>query len=314
LALKLSGVDPDSEVITTSMTCIASVTPISNLGAKIVWADIQKETGNISVDSVKKLITKKTKAVLCVDWAGLPCDLIALQNLCRLHDIKSIQDAAHGFGSNYEGKSICHFADFTCYSFQAIKHITCGDGGLLVCANKGDYTRAKNLKWFGFDRDGCKTSKGEWKGQRWEVDIDEAGYKFYMNNISAAIGLSQLKHIDNVLSSHKNNAKIYAKHFSDKFKVDALTFPIGGDPAYWVYTVLLDESVDRDGILKNLNDMGIGAGLVHIPCHNYSCFSESFTELPMTDYFHTHQLSFPCGWWLTDCDVKNIINEMDAML
>ena len=156
LALKLSGVNSDSEVITTSMTCVASNTPIHSLGAKIVWADIDHKTGNISVGDVKNKITNKTKAVLCVDWAGLPCDLVELHSLCKQHGIKLIQDAAHAFGATYKGQSISHFSDFTCYSFQAIKHLTCGDGGALVCLNDDDFDRAKRLKWFGIDREASR--------------------------------------------------------------------------------------------------------------------------------------------------------------
>mgnify|MGYP006419008119 FL=1 len=164
LALKLCGVVEGTEVIAPSMTCVASLTPIHNIGGKIVWADIKSNTGNIDLEEIRKKINRNTKAVLCVDWAGLPCELEELHQLCKESGIKLIQDAAHSFGATYKGKSVCHFSDFTCYSFQAIKHITCGDGGLLVCSDENDYKRAKKLKWFGFDRDGVKDEKGEWKG------------------------------------------------------------------------------------------------------------------------------------------------------
>ena len=203
MALKLSGVDSGSEVISTAMTCVATNTPIKNLGAKVVWADIDRNTGNISPESVILKITEKTKAVMCGNWAGLPCDLKKLHKICKSKNIKLIQDAAHAFGALYDNKSIVCNADFTCFSFQAIKHITSGDGGALVCLDENHYNAAEKMKWFGLDRSATKDEKGEWKGQRWESDIYSAGFKFNMNNISAAIGLSSIKHADKIIDKHR---------------------------------------------------------------------------------------------------------------
>lgn len=314
LALKLSGVSPGDEVIATSMTCVASNTPISNLGAKVVWCDIDRETGNIDPLKVESLITEKTKAILCVNWAGIPCDLEALQSICKKHNIKLIQDAAHSFGATYNGEQVCHHADYTCYSFQAIKHITTGDGGALVCKSSDDFERAKKLKWFGIDREATKDEKGEWKGQRWEVNIPEAGYKFHMNNISAAIGLSQIPHIDTLLQSHINNAELYSTLLKDNLYVKPLKFLKNTQPTYWVYTVLLDKSLDRNKILEKLNKHNIAAGLVHIPCHGYECFLESQSELPDTDYFYNHQISLPCGWWLSNEDITFISETLVSII
>ena len=312
MALKLSNVGYGDEVITTSMTCLATNTPIVNLGAKVVWADINPKTGNLCPNSVAKKITDRTKAVMCVNWAGLPCELEELQLLCKENNIKLIQDAAHAFGSKYKNSDISDYADFTCFSFQAIKHITCGDGGALICKSAEDLKRAKKLKWFGLDRDNSKDKNGEWKGQRWHLDVEEAGYKFNMNNITASIGLTQIKHIDNILSSHIRNAATYTKIFKSETLITPLSYPKSSTPTFWVYTVLLDESVDRDAILEKLNKKSIGAGLVHIPNHNYTCFKESFENinLPGVEYFNKHQISLPCGWWLDQKDINFIGNEL----
>jgi len=310
LALKLANVLPGDEVITVSMTCVATNTPILNVGGKVVWADINYHTGNINAFNVEKLISSKTKAIICVNWAGLPCDLDMLSAICKKHNIKLIQDAAHSFGATYNGEHIWHSADYTCYSLQAIKHITTGDGGLLVVnTNDADFERAKRLKWFGIDRDSSKDEKGEWKGQRWQVDIPEAGYKFHMNNITAAIGLAQFDSILNITNSHKENGLAYAKAFKGT-KVVSLEYPSNATPAFWVYTVLLPDTIDRDDTIKRLNSLGIDAGLVHVPNHTYTCFKDSLVELPDTDYFNKHQISLPCGWWLTKEDITYISHEL----
>ncbi len=311
LALKLSGVSPGDEVISTSMTCVASNTPIHNLGAKIVWGDIDPKTGNIDPNKIEKLITNKTKAILCVNWSGIPCELDQLRSICKKHDIKLIQDAAHSLGAKFNNKQIHHSADYTCYSLQAIKHVTCGDGGMLVInTNDSDFNRAKTLKWFGIDREATKDEKGEWKGQRWEVDVKEAGYKFHMNNISAAIGLSQIPHVNNIVETHTNNGLLYEKLFIDNEHITPLIYPSDSTPSFWVYTAMLAEHLDRDKIVEELNAEGINAGLVHVPNHPYTCFKESLTDLPATDYFSKHQISLPCGWWLSDDDINIIARAL----
>ncbi len=311
LALKLSGVSPGDEVISTSMTCVASNTPIHNLGAKIVWGDIDPKTGNIDPNKIEKLITDKTKAILCVNWSGIPCELDQLRSICKKHDIKLIQDAAHSLGAKFNNKQIHHSADYTCYSLQAIKHVTCGDGGMLVVnTNDLDFNRAKTLKWFGIDREATKDEKGEWKGQRWEVDVKEAGYKFHMNNISAAIGLSQIPHVNNIVDTHTNNGLLYEKLFINNEHITPLIYPSDSTPSFWVYTAMLAEHLDRDKIVEELNAEGINAGLVHVPNHPYTCFKESLTDLPATDYFSKHQISLPCGWWLSDDDINIIARAL----
>lgn len=308
LALKLAGVGEGDEVITTSMTCVATNTPIHNLGAKVVWCDIKSSTGNIDPKKLEALITPKTKAVICVNWAGVPCELLELWSICKKHKVKLIQDAAHAFGAVYNGKQVCHYADYTCYSFQAIKHVTSGDGGaLIVNTDPLEYSRVKKLKWFGIDRDATKDEKGEWKGQRWEADIVEAGYKFHMNNITAAIGLSQLPYLNVIVDKHVQNATKYSNLFKNTI-VKPLEYPSHSIPAYWVYTVILPEVINRDRVLERLNEQGVNAGLVHVPNHNYTCFKDSLVDLPETDYFHKHQLSLPCGWWLSDRDITDIFD------
>ena len=110
---------------------------------------------------------------MCVAWAGTPCDLDALDALAKRRGVPVIHDAAHAFGATWEGRPLSDFADYTCYSFQAIKHLSCGDGGAIVCRDPDKFVLARKLKWFGYDRDAHKDEKGDWKGQAWSADIDE---------------------------------------------------------------------------------------------------------------------------------------------
>jgi perosamine synthetase len=314
LALRIAGVSFNDEVISISMTCIASNTPIVNLGATIVWADIDPQTGSIDPSEIRKLINSKTKAILFVAWAGNPCNLDELHKISREFGIPLIQDAAHAFGAQWDNKPIAEYADFTCFSFQAIKHFTTGDGGALVCKSSSNHMLARKLKWFGYDRDTVKDAKGEWKGQRWDADIDtgEVGYKFNMNNLAAAIGLSQLNHIDKILESHRRNALYISKFLSQNSNFSLLHSPRQATSSNWVLTVLFNaEESKRDELLKTLNEGGIGAGLVHLPNHSYSAFSPFRRNLPGTDEFARRQISLPCGWWLTEKDCQYICDELE---
>jgi dTDP-4-amino-4,6-dideoxygalactose transaminase len=135
-----------------------------------------------------------------------------------------------------------------------------------------------------------------------------------MNNISAAIGLSQLPHIENIIEKHTKNGIIYENIFRNNSKITSLSYPESSNPSFWVYTVLISEDINRDLVIEKLNSEGINAGLVHIPNHNYTCFKESFTTLPETDYFSNHQISLPCGWWIEEEDVNFIAGKLFEIL
>jgi perosamine synthetase len=316
LALRLCGVGPGTEVITTPMTCIATNTPIENLGGSVVWADIDPHTASIDPADIERKITSRTKAVMCVAWAGTPCDLDVLDALCKRRKIPLIQDAAHAFGATWRGRPLSDFADYTCYSFQAIKHLSCGDGGAIICRDPEQFALARKLKWFGYDRDAHKDEKGDWKGQRWNADIEpgEVGYKFHMNNVSAAIGLSQMPHIERILADHRRNAAVYDEAFRNSRSIRPLNVPDGAVSSYWVYTTLVaDEAVDRDRLLEQLNDEGIAAGLVHLPNDIYSAFKKYDADLPGVRRFADRQISLPCGWWLSAADCSHVAARVHAL-
>ena len=312
MALSLAGVSHGDDVVSTSMTCVATNMPIKHLGANIVWADVDPDNGMVTRETIQNSITQKTKAVIVVLWAGNPYDLENIQAFCREKNIKLILDAAHGFMAKYDGKPIHEFSDYTCYSFQAIKHVTTGDGGALVCSDKEDYLQSKKIKWFGLDRDRAKDEKGNWKGQQWDVDINDVGYKFNMNNISAAIGLSQLKHVEKIISKHRLNSDYYDELFQKIELVQPIKKDSKADGTSWVYTVVLHDSIStkRDEILKLLNDEGIRAGVVHVPNHEYSVFQEEFKDIPNVKKFFDRQFSLPCGWWMNKWDVSYVFERL----
>lgn len=190
LALRLSGVGPGDEVITTPLSCQATCQPIQYFGGKIVWADIKKDL-NIDVNSIKENITDKTKAIIVVHWGGFPCDMEEIYTVAKANNIFVIEDAAHCYSSIYKDSIIgdCKYSDFCMISLQAIKFLTASDGGILFTKSKEDYKRARLLRWYGISRD------GKLKDMRCDLNnpIFEYGYKFHMNDVNAIIGLGNMK-------------------------------------------------------------------------------------------------------------------------
>jgi len=300
LALRLAGVGFGDEVITTPMTCVATNVPILANGAKIVWADIDPATGNISAEDVERKITSKTRAILCVDWAGYPCDLEELQATARKHNLKLIEDAAHGFGSVYKGRFVGGLADFTCFSFQAIKHLTTVDGGALVCADEDDCHRGKLLRWFGIDREGPRTDF------RCEEDVLEYGYKFHMNDVNASIGIQQLNHIETILKAHRDNAQFYTEVFS-RSGVTLLDYKPDRIGSYLFYTIRVNDPAQ---FMEKMREKKITASQVHARNDKHTAFREFKTALPGVDAFTNTQVSIPVGWWLTIEDREHIANSV----
>ena len=301
MAYKIAGVGPNTEVITTPLTCIAGNIPILSLGAKPVWADVCKKTGMVTAESIKPLINKKTRAIYVLHKEGSPANLDEIYALKKYNKkIRIIEDAAHAFGAEKNKKKIGSFGDFICFSFQAIKHITTGDGGALVCGNREDYFKAKKLKWFGIDRD---NREGR---DVWNEDIPEWGFKGNMNDIAASIGVSQMNHIDWILNKFHQNGRRYDEAFKKIKGVQTLERDPKDFQTYWGYTILVKNRVK---LKKVLNKFNIESGQIHTRNDKYSMFnSKKKSDLPNTDWFDKSEIAIPCGWWVSK-EAQNYIIE-----
>ena len=297
LAAYMCDIRPGDEVITTAMTCMATNQPFSNAGANLVFADVEKDTGNIDIDSIKTKITNRTKAIIMVHWAGQPGKIDEINNLAKAYGIKTIEDAAHSLGASYKGDPIGSGSDYVCFSFQAIKHLTTADGGAIACRSKDDLERIKKLRWFGLDR--------KYQGpSRWEQDIPESGFKFHMNNVNAAIGLEQLKYIDTLIGKHINNGVSYDEKLDNK-NIEKLKRVSCAESSYWIYSLLVS---NRDKFKEYLSQHGISSDVVHVRNDRYSCFSQFSCEMPNLDYFESRLINIPVGWWLSEEDHSRIVD------
>lgn len=295
LALDLIGVGPGDEVITTPMTCTATNWPILAHGATIVWADIDPETGNIDPEGIRERLSSKTKAIMAVDWGGYPCDIDRIKKIAG--SIPVIEDAAHAIGAMYKGKMVGNSADYTCFSFQAIKHLTTVDGGALLVKTKKDYTRAVLLRYFGIDR------KKRSKDYRIEKDITEWGYKFHMNDVNATIGLANFAHTKEILEKHRGNAAYYRKAFADIPWITLLRQDDGYLSSYWLFTMKAKNATPFMNYLKAHNVM---ASKVHRRNDTHPVTRAYRRTLHHVDAFYSQMVCIPVGWWVTKQDREYI--------
>lgn len=295
LAYHLIGLGRGSEVISTPITCFATHTPLLNLNCNIKWADVDPLTGLIDPEDVARKITDKTKAIICVDWGGTPCDYDKLKSF----GIPVIHDAAHSALTMYNDKYIAESGgDFVCYSLQAIKALTAGDGGVLKVPEKY-YKRAKLLRWYGFDRENSQSF-------RCSQDVKEAGFKYHMNDINATIGLCNLKDLKINISLSKRNALYYDGNINnDKIKL----IPYDKNSSYWLYTL---HTKDRNGLIKYLKENGIDSSPVHNRNDDYTVTRQfKNNRLHGVNSFDKTHLCIPVGFYLTMKDLKHITRTIN---
>ncbi len=294
LALLLLNIGPGDEVISTPMTSEPTNTTIAITGAKVVWGDVDPNTGLLDPASVREKITEKTKAIMLVHYAGMVCNMDEFNMISEETGIPIIEDAAHALGSKYNGKIIGSNSRFTCFSFQAIKQMTTVDGGAIAFNNPDDVTPARKLRWFGLDK----------KVSRLENDITRAGYKYGINNLTGIIGQIQLKHTPEVLAKYISNGKYYDEALKGVPGVTLVPYYKNTEPSYWLYTMKVE---NRDSFCKRMEEAGITATPLHHRSDTHSVFAESKCELPHMDNWYSKFVHIPCGWWVDEETRENVV-------
>ncbi|HTK82439.1 MAG TPA: DegT/DnrJ/EryC1/StrS family aminotransferase [Bacteroidota bacterium] len=300
LALVVAGIGPGDEVIIPAQTFVATGLAVQMQGAKPVFADIDKMTGNISPEDIRKKITPLTKAIMPVHWAGYPCDMDEIGEIARQHNLIVIEDAAHALGATYRGRSVGSISDFTCFSFQAIKHLTTGDGGAVCCKDPKDLHDAFLRRWFGIDRAGSKPSI---LGER-EFDISTVGYKYHMNDLAAAVGLGNLSGFSANLARRRAIGTRYQRELKSIPGLTLLKYEGDRESSYWLFTFLVERRTD---FIRKLQSEGIPSSVVHLRIDRYSVFGGQTPDLPGQEYFNEHQIAIPVHNALSDQDVDKII-------
>lgn len=286
LALDLAGIGPGDEVILPAQTFVASALVILQQKAKPVFADVDYLTGNIDPKSILQKITPSTKAIMPVHWAGMPCDMDEIMDIARVHNLVVIEDAAHALGATYKGKAIGSISPYTCFSFQAIKHVTTGDGGAVACNDVEKMHEAVTKRWFGIDRRHAQPSI---LGER-QYNIESLGYKYHLNNYGAALGLANLVDFENRLSHLRSIASLYRTELGNIAGLELFDAPMDRQSAYWLFGMHVER---REEFITAMKERGIVTGVVHQRIDRNSVFGGVDDSLVQQAKFDSTQIHIP---------------------
>jgi dTDP-4-amino-4,6-dideoxygalactose transaminase len=298
------GVGPGDEVITPPNTFVATQATAALLGAKIVFADISLETGLIDIESINRVITNKTKAIVLVDYAGQPCEVKAIREIIGNRDIKIIQDAAHSLGSRINGELVGSQADVTTFSFFATKNITTGEGGALATSNRQIFQRAKEFARQGLVRDPSRFIDSP--SGAWHQEVHEFGLNYRLTDFQCALGIAQLGKIAEFKNKRRNIYLKYREILANINGVSLLKELEGRDPMWHLLPIFVE---NRNHVLSELRKQGILAQVNYIPAYFHPVFANlgyGRGICPNSERFYSHELSLPLHTKLNEDDVNDI--------
>jgi len=305
LGLHLLNLSSGAEVITTPLTFVSTNHAILYEKCRPVFADIQPETGNLDVQSVAACITERTGAILLVHYGGYPCDLDEFYALARERRIPLIEDCAHACGATYKGKRIGSHGDIHAFSFQAVKNLPMGEGGALTVRSGEHDTRLRRLRCLGLDRDTFRRS--EHQAYHWDYDVTEVGFKYYMNDIHAAIGLAQLLHLDESNARRSAIAAQYRELLSGVPGVRLLQYTDDRTSSFHLFCILAER---RDALVEKLRAGGVDVSVHYRRNDHYPMYEEQ--DLPNAERFWRRVISLPMQLSLTDGQIEYVAEIIRA--
>jgi len=306
LALKVAGV-AGGEVITTPLTFVATNHAILLNDAKPVFVDVERDTLNIDPHAVERHLRPSTRAVVVVHYAGHPCDLDPILRVAHAHGVPVIEDAAHACGAAYKGRRIGSFGDLCCFSFHAIKNLTTGEGGMLTAADPRHVERVRSLRWLGINKDAWERIEEDILP--WGYDVAEVGYKYHMNDIAAAIGLVQLRKLDQTNQRRRAIARQYTAAFADLGWVET---PVEKDYARSAWHMYVIRVPERDRLYRFLKERGIDTGVHYVPSYRYAPYRGCEADCPTVEEVWPRLLTLPLYTGMTEDEVGRVVEGVRA--
>ena len=308
-SMDLFDIKEGDEVILPSIHWVGAGNAIMYKKATPVFCDVDKNTLNATVESIEKLITPKTKAVIILHYAGVPCDIVGISTLCKSKNIKLIEDNANSPFSKVYNQNTGTFGDLGIWSFDAMKIITAGDGGMIYSKDEELIEKLNKMTYLGWDSSSSeKPIESKW----WEYNVLVPGRRSIMNDIQSSIGLEQLKKHRTFISRRKEVHEIYSEEMKDLDWLD-LPKPIkkGYETSYYMYHVQTKNAEDRDNLARHLRKNEVYTAFRYYPLHKID-FYNSNAKLPNTDYAENHTLCIPLHQSLTNKDVDKVITTIKS--
>ena len=308
IALRAAKIGPGDEVITPSFNYVSDHQAIKMTGADVVMCDIKDDNLGIDCSKVEKVITDKTKAIIPLHFAGIPCDQKRVYEIAQKYDLRVIEDAMHAFGTTINNKKIGSYGDITCFSFDPVKVITSIDGGCVIVNNEDEFHNLQNLRLLGVDKDTTERYKNK---RSWDYDVICEGYRYHLTNIMASIGISQIKRVNEFIKSRQKICQEYNKAFKDieGLKVPQTDFR-GISPFIYSLRVLDDK---REFLIKHLDKLGIDVGIHFIPVHKHKYFAnDRCGDMTVTDRVVKEVLTLPLHTNMKSDYVQRVINGVTS--
>ncbi len=308
LALMCIGVK-DAEVITPSMTFVSTNHAILYNGGIPVFCDIEPDNLNVTAAGIAKLITQKTKAIIVVHYGGYACDMDPIMELAREHKLAVIEDCAHACGGKYKNRMLGSIGDFGSFSFQAVKNLATGDGGMLTTNNAEWATRIKKLRWVGISKD--TFDRGAGNSYDWFYDVTEVGYKYHMNDIIAALGLAQFAKLEWMNDKRRYWSEKYRGIFDG---IEAIHYSPVRDYMFPACHNFVIKTANRDELRSALNSKGIASGVHYYPNHLFKMYQDYYRELPVTESIWKSLITLPLYPDMQEEDFELIISTIRGFI
>ncbi|MBB5607779.1 MULTISPECIES: DegT/DnrJ/EryC1/StrS aminotransferase family protein [unclassified Janthinobacterium] len=311
IALRIAGIGPGDEVITTPISWVATANVIIEVGATPVFADIDPVTRNIDLDKLEAAITPRTRAIIPVYLSGLPVDMDRLYAIADKYKLRVVEDAAQAFGSEWKGKRIGAFGDFVSFSFQANKNLTTGEGGALVLNNLEEARLAEKYRLQGVTRSGVDG-----------IDVDVLGGKYNMSDIMAAIGLGQFANIEAITAHRRSLARHYFAQFGSDFEAQSgAQLPVADfENSNWhLFQIILPDNGPgtRAAFMQKMAEQNVGTGYHYSPIHLFTMYRErGFTEgmFPVAEKIGYLTVTLPMFYAMTKQDVERAVATVKSIL
>jgi len=313
LAVKALNLPPKSKILTTPITFISTNHAILYEDHTPVFCDVEKLTGNISVESIEQALKEHSdiKAIIVVHVGGYSCDMDAINDIAKTHNVKIIEDCAHAFGSKYKGKKVGDTDNICVWSFQAVKNLPVGDGGAISTNDDEVHKRLMKLRWLGIDKDTVSRSnlKSSKQTYNWDYNVEELGYKYHMSDINSLMGIIGLEEVDSGNSRRKEIVNYYLENVTnDLIKPD---YKLDRESSCHFIPLFFE---DRDYVYETLKNNKVFCGMHYKRNDQYEMYN-SFPKvgnLENTEWYQNHQITLPIHLFLTDGDlnfISNVINN-----
>lgn len=304
IALLAAGVKAGDEVITPSFNYVADHQAIRMTGADVVMCDIRDDNLGIDCKKAEDLITEKTKAIIPLHFAGIPCDQQGVYDLAKKHDLRVIEDACHAFGTTINNKKIGSYGDITCFSFDPVKIITAIDAGCVVVNTEEELQHLHHLRLLGVDKDTVERYKNK---RAWDYDVVSEGYRYHLNTIMASVGISQIKRADEFIKSRQRVCQEYNKAFK---KINGLKVPRTdfANVSSFIYSLRVLNG-KRESLINHLSNLDIEVGIHFVPVHKHTYFSNArLGDMSVTDKVVKEVLTLPLHSNMREDFVKRVID------